>query len=248
MAQLKSTIDEFREALPVFDEVANPAMRLRHWAALFELVGRELELNELGQPRDFTVRMLTYEHNIADKLEQVRTGGSTGHGGMLSYLQLARAYAVIANTCNFRPGAATAAARPFLNTRSCSSLSQRAFFQAVPVLLSVACCTVVLPAQPQSSAAVSCLLHSCGSCSAPELSPRAQSQRSAPEISPRDQPQRSAADSCRLLPASGANPEHDCQQGGWPGEDPGQDEGGLGCALLPHHRVQGLGHCGGGRR
>jgi hypothetical protein len=81
VAQLKSTIDGFREALPVFDEVANPAMRLRHWAALFELLGRELELNELGQPRDFTVRMLMYDHNVAEKLEQV---GGQGHASSVA--------------------------------------------------------------------------------------------------------------------------------------------------------------------
>jgi dynein heavy chain len=71
VARLKASIDSFREVLPVFEEVANPALRLRHWEALFALLGKELLLNELGQPLDFTLRELMYTYHVEDQLEQV---------------------------------------------------------------------------------------------------------------------------------------------------------------------------------
>ena len=43
--ELKKTVDDFLETLPLVEQLANPALRPRHWKALEELTGAELNIN-----------------------------------------------------------------------------------------------------------------------------------------------------------------------------------------------------------
>ena len=42
--ELKLTIDQFKEALPLVQSLAHPSMRPRHWTALMAVTGRHLAI------------------------------------------------------------------------------------------------------------------------------------------------------------------------------------------------------------
>jgi dynein heavy chain len=67
--RLKDTIDEFKKVVPLMEEVANPALKDRHWKKIFEL---------LDQPFDATTPFSTNNllgFGIMDKIEEVTIFG-----------------------------------------------------------------------------------------------------------------------------------------------------------------------------
>ena len=65
--RLKDAIDAFKLKLPLIEELANPAMRDRHWTSVFEIIGSEYK----GAEVPFSVDDLLAQ-NIMDKLEAVQ--------------------------------------------------------------------------------------------------------------------------------------------------------------------------------
>ena len=64
--ELKKTVDDFLETLPLVEQLANPALRPRHWKALEELTGHELNI----QSETFKLSTLL-EADILAKAEDV---------------------------------------------------------------------------------------------------------------------------------------------------------------------------------
>jgi len=65
--RLKDTIDEFKTVVPLMEEVANPALKVRHWKKVFEL---------LEQPFDPEVPFSTNDllsYGVLNKIEEVTT-------------------------------------------------------------------------------------------------------------------------------------------------------------------------------
>ncbi len=44
--KLKEVIDDFKEILPLVEELSNPALKRRHWEQLFDIIGAEVPLND----------------------------------------------------------------------------------------------------------------------------------------------------------------------------------------------------------
>lgn len=54
--RLKECIDDFKEIMPLVEELANPALKRRHWDNIFDLIGADdIPRNENG-----TGEVLTY--------------------------------------------------------------------------------------------------------------------------------------------------------------------------------------------
>ena len=63
--RLKDAIDEFKKVVPLMEEVANPALKERHWKEIFKL---------LGQPFSAEVPFSTSDllsYGVMDKIEEV---------------------------------------------------------------------------------------------------------------------------------------------------------------------------------
>lgn len=71
--RLKDCIDDFKQILPMVEELANPALKKRHWDEIFQLVEADIPLNDDGSGyAPFSVRMLL-QYNVLDKIEQIQT-------------------------------------------------------------------------------------------------------------------------------------------------------------------------------
>lgn len=70
--RLKDSIDGLKNYLPVVEELSNPALKTRHWAEIFRIVGCEIASTEDGTGfEDFSVQDLL-GCNIMGKLESVQ--------------------------------------------------------------------------------------------------------------------------------------------------------------------------------
>jgi hypothetical protein len=48
VARLRDCIDDFKEILPCVEELINPALKLRHWDEIFDLIGADIPDNDDG--------------------------------------------------------------------------------------------------------------------------------------------------------------------------------------------------------
>lgn len=48
MARLKDVVDDFKELLPLVQELGNPALQARHWQDMFDIIGADVPLNDKG--------------------------------------------------------------------------------------------------------------------------------------------------------------------------------------------------------
>lgn len=48
VARLKDVIDDFKELLPLVEELGNPALQPRHWHEIFDIIGADIPHNEDG--------------------------------------------------------------------------------------------------------------------------------------------------------------------------------------------------------
>lgn len=48
VARLKQVVDDFKELLPLVQEVGNPALQLRHWQDIFDIIGADIPPNDSG--------------------------------------------------------------------------------------------------------------------------------------------------------------------------------------------------------
>ncbi len=46
--RLQDCVDDFREVLPLMEELANPALQERHWRQVFEVIGVDMPRNDEG--------------------------------------------------------------------------------------------------------------------------------------------------------------------------------------------------------
>eukprot|EP00798_Chlamydomonas_sp_ICE-L_P012761 gene12761-16012_t len=76
VARFKDCIDDFKQIMPLVEELANPALKLRHWEEIFTLIDADIPPNDDGTGfAPFFVRMLL-QYNILDKMEQIQTVSS----------------------------------------------------------------------------------------------------------------------------------------------------------------------------
>ena len=57
VAVLKEAVEDFKEVMPMVEELHNPALKLRHWTAIMDLVGADesLRADEDGVLPQFSV-------------------------------------------------------------------------------------------------------------------------------------------------------------------------------------------------
>ena len=48
VARLKDVVDDFKELLPLVQELGNPALQARHWQDIFDIIGASIPPNEQG--------------------------------------------------------------------------------------------------------------------------------------------------------------------------------------------------------
>lgn len=48
MARLKEVVDDFKELLPLVQELGNPALQPRHWQDIFDIIGADIGPNDSG--------------------------------------------------------------------------------------------------------------------------------------------------------------------------------------------------------
>jgi hypothetical protein len=46
--RLKECIDDFKEIMPLVEELANPALKMRHWDDIFDIIEADIPDNEDG--------------------------------------------------------------------------------------------------------------------------------------------------------------------------------------------------------
>lgn len=54
VARLKEVVDDFKELLPLVQELGNPALQPRHWQDIFDIIGADIPPNDSGIGRFFT--------------------------------------------------------------------------------------------------------------------------------------------------------------------------------------------------
>lgn len=47
-ARLKSVVDDFKELMPLVEQLGNPALQARHWQEMFTIIGADVPSNEMG--------------------------------------------------------------------------------------------------------------------------------------------------------------------------------------------------------
>lgn len=76
--RLKDCIDDFKQIMPLVEEMANPALKQRHWEEIFGLIDANIPPSDDGTGfAPFSIRMLL-QYNVLDKLEQIQVGGDRG--------------------------------------------------------------------------------------------------------------------------------------------------------------------------
>ena len=69
--RLKDCIDDFKQILPLVEELANPALKARHWEQIFKLIDADIPPNDNGVGyAPFSVRMLL-QYNALDRCEPI---------------------------------------------------------------------------------------------------------------------------------------------------------------------------------
>lgn len=48
VARLKDVVDDFKELLPLVQELSNPALQARHWQDIFDIIGASIPTNASG--------------------------------------------------------------------------------------------------------------------------------------------------------------------------------------------------------
>ncbi|GLC47993.1 hypothetical protein PLESTB_000047400 [Pleodorina starrii] len=71
VVRLKDCIDDFKQILPLVEELANPALKTRHWEQIFKLIDADIPPNDNGVGyAPFSVRMLL-QYNALDRYEPI---------------------------------------------------------------------------------------------------------------------------------------------------------------------------------
>jgi dynein heavy chain len=48
VARLKEVVDDFKELLPLVQELGNPALQPAHWQDIFDIIGADIPPNDSG--------------------------------------------------------------------------------------------------------------------------------------------------------------------------------------------------------
>lgn len=76
VARFKDSIDDFKQIMPLVEELANPALKSRHWEEIFKMIDADIPLNEEGTGFEpFNVRALL-QYNVLDQMERIQTVSS----------------------------------------------------------------------------------------------------------------------------------------------------------------------------
>lgn len=72
MARLKEVMEDFKEILPLIEELANLALKPRHWQDIFQFIDAEMPESETGTGfGPFSVRFLL-QYGVLDKLDKIQ--------------------------------------------------------------------------------------------------------------------------------------------------------------------------------
>ncbi|KAG2501733.1 hypothetical protein HYH03_000233 [Edaphochlamys debaryana] len=72
VVRLKDCIDDFKQIMPLVEELANPALKTRHWEQIFKLIDADIPPNDNGVGyAPFSVRMLL-QYNALDRYEPIQ--------------------------------------------------------------------------------------------------------------------------------------------------------------------------------
>lgn len=66
--RLKDSIEQFKQLMPLMEELGNPALKPRHWEAIFEQLGEDYEAERSAE---YSVQYLI-ERGIMSKMEKVQ--------------------------------------------------------------------------------------------------------------------------------------------------------------------------------
>ncbi|KAF5838995.1 dynein heavy chain, N-terminal region 2-domain-containing protein [Dunaliella salina] len=71
VSRFKDCIDDFKQIMPMVEELANPALKKRHWDEIFRIIEADIPMNEAGTGySSFSVRMLL-QYSVLDTLEGI---------------------------------------------------------------------------------------------------------------------------------------------------------------------------------
>lgn len=77
--RFKDCIDDFKQIMPLVEELANPALKRRHWEEIFVMIDAEIPLNDEGTAfAPFNVRALLQVRCLPKKRGGRGRGGARG--------------------------------------------------------------------------------------------------------------------------------------------------------------------------
>ena len=73
ISRFKDCIDDFKQILPLIEELANPALKRRHWNEIFQLIEADIPMTEDGSGfTPFSIRMLL-QFDVLDKVDKIQS-------------------------------------------------------------------------------------------------------------------------------------------------------------------------------
>jgi len=72
VSRFKDCIDDFKQIMPMVEELANPALKKRHWDEIFRIIEADIPMNEANTGySSFSVRMLL-QYSVLDTFDQIQ--------------------------------------------------------------------------------------------------------------------------------------------------------------------------------
>ncbi|KAF6263196.1 dynein heavy chain 8 [Scenedesmus sp. NREL 46B-D3] len=76
VARLKDVVDDFKELLPLVEELGNPALQARHWDEIFDIIGADIGTGEDGTGfPPFSIRQLL-QFDLLEQLDKLQVVGA----------------------------------------------------------------------------------------------------------------------------------------------------------------------------
>eukprot|EP00879_Flechtneria_rotunda_P022627 GHRR01023894.1.p1 GENE.GHRR01023894.1~~GHRR01023894.1.p1 ORF type:complete len:968 (+),score=348.72 GHRR01023894.1:492-3395(+) len=76
VARLKDIIDDFKELLPLVEELGNPALQARHWHEIFDIIKADIPPTETGEGLGpFSIRHLL-QYDLLEQLDKLQVVGA----------------------------------------------------------------------------------------------------------------------------------------------------------------------------
>eukprot|EP00882_Tetradesmus_deserticola_P029870 GHRQ01033497.1.p1 GENE.GHRQ01033497.1~~GHRQ01033497.1.p1 ORF type:complete len:381 (+),score=198.64 GHRQ01033497.1:102-1244(+) len=76
VSRLKDVVDDFKELLPLVEELGNPALQERHWIEMFDIIGADIASGEDGTGfAPFSIRQLL-QFDLLEQLDKLQVVGA----------------------------------------------------------------------------------------------------------------------------------------------------------------------------